>query len=811
MKLRKIVALFLTLALVFAFCACNPPTDPGNDPGGEEPGEETNKEDVEDEIFVEKSTEPETPLSVSSPKNYELPETGEPNASGNVVETGRGFGIKNGTYLLLFVPSGEGYGLSLETEEGKVLFSSDAPAEVGYSINGMYTEYIYLRAPYSTLGSTEEGLLASARLTSAKGSVFLVSDEITVSGGEFRLRRTVQVEDAKDGGGYFSRVSFSAPGEKKYADCEYFVPSKMYRTETALTAKSGLAFADTRMGLPMAMLRDRASGAALSLVKAASGISTKSGDTATASGISSEYGYGSAGVLKRSAPTVGYTYPAQERGLGAGGRKFAAVSEDNDIRFDLVIEAGEYDSFNAAMSDQYLRAVSARELPQADTDLDRVYSQSMSDLSDSVEYRNSAWVLPFAVYLNSGTAMAYVAQSGYIGMQISLGAQLIRYGVETGDEDAYRNGFNMVNMWATTAVPEGSDSGVFQCYNNGSEYGNGAPTLRQLCDGMEGMLDALRFTESARPEEDINAWWEIAYGFANFLVRAQNADGSWYRAYDYDGNLLTENNPWKIVVDENTLADAKYNTQIPVRFLCRMFEYTGETKFLDAAKRAGDYVVEHVIDALVYRAGTLDTLGVTDRESGIFAMYAMTSLYAVTGEEKWLEYAEYATVYAMSWNYTYDFVVQNPGKNIAGKFLEKGYTAGLSTISHSVAEFRGADTFMGYAYADFFKMYLWTENSAYYDMALLVQDCQKRSLDLDGEYGYCKRSFACEATAIANMTFSTAENGVWLPWITNANIEAMVKMRSAFGSWDVAALTAAQTRERLTEMLDAYGAGGHAL
>ena len=213
-----------------------------------------------------------------------------------------------------------------------------------------------------------------------------------------------------------------------------------------------------------------------------------------------------------------------------------------------------------------------------------------------------------------------------------------------------------------------------------------------------------------------------------------------------------------------------------------------------------------MIDALLYRAGTLDTLGVTDRESGIFAMYAMTSLYAVTGEEKWLEYAEYATVYAMSWTYTYDFAVQNPSNNIAGTFLEMGYTAGLSTISHSVAEFRGADTFMGYAYADFFKMYLWTENSAYYDMALLVQDCQKRSLDLDGEYG-----FACEATAIANMTFATAENGVWLPWITNANIEAMVNVRSAFGSWDVAELTAEQTREQLAEKLDAYGAGGYAL
>lgn len=823
--LQKIAAVVLALLLLAGCCACADPggtgsdgpippgiTDPDDKPDPDDPSGPTENE--EDEIFTEESADSETPLNVSQPKQYPLPETEDLSAAidgTQIVQVGDNIEMRGAGGALTFVFSEGTWSVAFCNEEGEPLFANDAPAEVGYSINGSYTEYIYLRAPYSVLYGTEKGLLAQATMTSAKGSVFRVSDEYMPAEKGFRLRRTVQVEEAKDRAGYFTRVSFQAPGERMYADCEYFIPSRLYRWPEGLTAKSGLSYADTRMGLPMAMLRDPASGGAVSLAAASSEIRTKSGDSLSANGISEEYGYGSAGIFKRAAPAVGYTYPAQERGTGRGGKKYAVISEENDLYVELALSMDTYENFNAAMADQYLQAVQARPLPQAQTDLDRVYEQSMQDLRDTVEYRNSAWVLPFAVYLDSGAAMAYVAQSGYIGMQISLGAQLIRYGVEADDDLAYTNGFNMVNMWATTAVPEEADSGVFRCYNAGSSYTSDAPTLRQLCDGAEGMLEAMRFTERYRPDEDINAWWEFVYNFANFLVRAQNEDGSWYRAYDYGGHLLTENNVYGITVNENTLADAKYNTQIPIRFLCRMYEYTGEEEYLAAAERAGRYVADAVIGELCYKAGTLDTNGVLDREAGIYAMYAMTSLYAVTGEEEWLRYAEYAAVYAMSWTYTYDFAVANPSGNMAGRFLEKGYTAGLSVISHSTDGYQAVDNFMGYAYADFFKLYLWTGREGYLDMALLVQNCQKRGLDLNGEYGYCKKSFACEATSIQNLSFATAENGVWLPWISNANIEAMVNMRSAYGDWDIAALQERYSGDLLRGMLQAYGAGGYAL
>lgn len=819
--IRKIVAWIFVLLFVFGLAACKgspsgpggPSEDPTNpqDPGGEEPSATENEDD---EIFTEESTEAQTPQQVSVPIHYTLPalaDVSEAVDGSSIVSDGGSISMKGGESSLVFVQEQDTWTVALCNAEGETLFENDAPVEIGYSINGMYTQYIYLRSAYTALYATEDGLLAQAQVRSAKGSEFVVSDEYVLSEGNFLIRRTVQVEEAKENAGYFTRISFEAPGEKMYADCEYFIPSHLYGAPEGLTAKSGLSYADTRMGLPMAMLRDGASGGALSLVAMKEEIETKKGDSLSANGISEEYRYGSAGIFKRTAPAVSYSFPAQERGTGMGGKKYAVISEDNDLYVEVALFSGTYESFNAAMTQTYLQAVQARTLPTAEIDLDRVYSSSMQDLRDTVENRNSAWVLPFAVYLNTGDAMAYVAQSGYIGMQISLGAQLIRYGIEAEDEIAYRKGFNMVNMWATTAVPEGSTSGVFQCYNAGSTYTKDAPTLRQLCDGAEGMLEAMRYTEKYAPDEDINSWWEFVYNFANFLVEAQNEDGSWYRAYDYDGNLLTADNRFGIAITENTLADVRYNTQIPIRFLCRMYEYTGEEEYLAAAEKAGDSVVREVIGKQCYKAGTLDTKGVTDREAGIYSMYAMTSLYSVTGEQKWLENAAYATVYAMSWTYTYDFVVENPSHNIAGKFLEKGYTAGLSMISHSTSELQAADSFMGYAYADFFKMYLWTGDEGYLDMALLVQDCQKRGLDLDGEYGYCKPSFACEAMSVQSMSFATAENGVWLPWITNANIEAMVNMRSAFGSWDIDALLKEYGTARLAEMLQEYGAGGYAL
>ena len=204
--LQKIAAVVLALLLLAGCCACADPggpgpddptppviTDPDDKPDPDDPSGPTENE--EDEIFTEESSDPETPLAVSQPKQYPLPETEALSAAidgTQIVQAGDNVEMRGADGALTFVFSEGTWSVAFCNAEGETLFANDAPAEVGYSINGSYTEYIYLRAPYAALYGTEEGLLAQAKMTSAKGSVFCVSDEYVLAEDGFCLRRTVQ-------------------------------------------------------------------------------------------------------------------------------------------------------------------------------------------------------------------------------------------------------------------------------------------------------------------------------------------------------------------------------------------------------------------------------------------------------------------------------------------------------------------------------------------------------------------------------------------------------------------------------------------
>ena len=488
--------------------------------------------------------------------------------------------------------------------------------------------------------------------------------------------------------------------------------------------------------------------------------------------------------------------------------KYAEISTENDLRFDATIYVGNTEDYTSAMTDAYQTQLALQEIPAASVDLDAAYKYNIEDLNQMAYSKNDVTLLPFARYVETGTGFSYYSECGYIGMQISLGYEMYRYGLQTGNTESKRLGLSILNMWASTATYPGTNSGVFRCYRSEGGYGNTAPTLRIMTDGMEGMLDAVRLAESVDKSVNISAWKSMVTKYADFLVSKQNTDGSWYRAYDYDGNKCVEGNRFNIPINADTIADSKLNTQIPIRFLVRMYEYTGDAKYLTAAKKAGEYVVSEIIPQGQFSGGTLDTQGVVDRESGIFCEYAMNALYSATGEAKWLNAAVQAAVYSFSWTYTFDFIVYNTQNYKAGIATSKGYTAGMSVISTAGY---GADSFISYMYYDLFKLYVWTGNEVFLKMSDIAQNHTKRIMDLDGEFGYKYRSYMIEATNISLFRFITAEEtGVWLPWITNSNVVPMTNMKQTFGTFDIADALKENTMEELTAIIEQYGAGGKA-
>lgn len=806
---QRLLAVGISLLSLFAF-ACQETSETsesfsdGDSSGYTSVEEENSSSSVEEEKDA-------TPYACETVRKYDLPELKNVDAAygENIFAVNQAPALVSGEYRLSFDENGVRIDdvsvcgkENIGTEESLLSYSS-SPAEVRVTTDRKLVDTETVKGNYTEFYSAEGDVFAVATLTSRQGSVFKVYDRYSVTDGGFSVTRTVKVEEAKERAGYVSVFGMQL---SDCTDADYFVPSRIYGNSRVIDGGSDYLVSTSRLPTPVTMVSDKQTGKALAVNVPDPNIRTKENDPLTTADVSSEYLYGSLGLSEKGVLCV---YPCIESGQDANARKYAALNVDNDVQYSFSIRVSQNEDFGTAMSEALGKAVVDMKEIEYQAELDAIYSTCIEDMSSLMVYRDTAYVLPFASYVKDGSSIAYVAQSGYIGMQISCGYELLRYGIQKGDEAIYTNGYNMVNMWATTAVPEGSDSGVFCCYNNGKGYGDTAPTLRQLSDGAEGMLDALRLMESNRPSVNVDAWWNLVYGYAEFLVGAQNADGSWYRAYDYDGNLLTKDNEWNIVIDDNTLADKKYSTQIPIRFLTRMYEYTEDERYLETAKKAGEYVKKYVIDAREYRGGTLDQKGNYDREAGIYAFYAMSALYAATGEQGWLEYAEKAGAYALSFTYTHDFVVYNRTSNMAGKVLESGCTAGFSPIIISETGASGVDVFSGYLYYECFKMYLWTGNEYYLKQALILQNCQKRTMDLKGELGYYKKSFMCEATGIMTFTFATAEGGVWLPWITNANVEPMTNMLQTFGGYDIGSLLENYTEAQLLEMLSAYGSGGY--
>ena len=79
-----------------------------------------------------------------------------------------------------------------------------------------------------------------------------------------------------------------------------------------------------------------------------------------------------------------------------------------------------------------------------------------------------------------------------------------------------------------------------------------------LADGMEAILDAYVYLH--KRGEERQSWLDFCIKTGDWLVRVQNEDGSFYRAYNTDGSIRM---------------DSKSNTPSVIRFLVQLYLVTG--------------------------------------------------------------------------------------------------------------------------------------------------------------------------------------------------------------------------------------------
>ena len=121
------------------------------------------------------------------------------------------------------------------------------------------------------------------------------------------------------------------------------------------------------------------------------------------------------------------------------------------------------------------------------------------------------------------------------------------------------------------------------------------------------------------------------------MIKLQDEDGSFPRSF-----LI---NTAEIIEESGTTS---YNV---VPLFVMLSQDLNDKKYFDSAIRAADYVWESFGKRGVFIGGAIDNPNITDKEAGLLSMEYFLSLYEETKDPRWLERAQTAGDFAISWRW----------------------------------------------------------------------------------------------------------------------------------------------------------------
>lgn len=197
--------------------------------------------------------------------------------------------------------------------------------------------------------------------------------------------------------------------------------------------------------------------------------------------------------------------------------------------------------------------------------------------------------------------------------------------------------------------------------------------LRTMTEPMNDLLAAYLWYQKQGVEK--TEWITAVNRFGEFLLEKQNEDGSWYRAYTPEGEPVFMNEREDCTEEENDRG-RKASTIIPVVFLCNLAESVPEReKYIEAARKAGEYTLLHEVKNELYQGGTMDNPNIVDKEASQYVMAGLYHLYKATGERRYLEGSVQAAKQFVTWNYIWNAPMRE-GTILAEKnFRTKGMGA----------------------------------------------------------------------------------------------------------------------------------------
>lgn len=717
-----------------------------------------------------------------------------------------------GSYKIVFENGG------IEVLKGeKSLYFNKQP--IYFSIKDIGAISIFKDVPYESVEQKEKScIVCTGHFTSENGSKFHVADEYECKNGALQVHRKVDVLQKADRDlGFQTKIGFWMKESENMEDYNYFSPGEWYKhNEFAADYAMGKDMShsyywrkETYSGLPMFVAQHIASGETICISRLNADVKLGTVDRMQSENfVDSKATIGAIGVSKPNPEALLYTYygaklckkiDAQTDGIsidyiypGTNGEVKSPFERNvNMKRVNHPIEVGfkheysveilfeQYDSFQNMMKQTWRHVYDRLKDRLADISNQVLFENNMKLLCNVTnEYAPNVWGTPFAAQLPQFDPNSTSSEIGFVGQQTGIGYQLIRWGTNTQNDEAVLKGTGIIDFWVNKTMTKTGCPKVW--YQMGLDCFEPQPQfVRQLGDGLEGILDAYVFLHNHYIEKA--TWFSYCKKAADWLVKIQNEDGSYYRSYNYD---------------ESMCMDSKANTPSVIRFLVEMFVITKEESYRKAALKAGEWTYDNLYINMEYRGGTCDNQDILDKEAGIYALFAFLALYDLTEEPKWIEASKGAADYVETYTYIWNFPVTT---NYPTMPFNVNHISGQS---HIVAGSGAADVYMacgGYVY---YRLYLLTGDEHYRDYAEFIYINSKQANDIDGSLGAAIPGLVHESGFFCEQLYQG--NYHWLPWCTFVEVDPVSRMFDTFGVYEIneAEKISWETRQKMNRIYD---------
>ncbi len=635
-----------------------------------------------------------------------------------------------------------------------------------------------LATGYKMVRKSAEGIDALAEIPYGDKVVFRVQDHWALSGPVLSVRRTVEVVgDAP--GGFDSAIVLMVDRSVPWAAVNYMAPGALYGDPTYNGERSPggtLNYAAHRYQMredflpaPLFALSFQNGASVAVLDPSPRGDSTFEETKLTKDVMTdARFQFGALGAWQDTDGPIqfGFWFPGSVTGTFMGGapnakprtvRRYHPITQGVTHSYEVRFRFGANESFRDVTRDSWRWAWNSLNPAVTYIDVEQMRRVLIDHLAAQAATIDGRTAIPFVLSTVTDKLQwnwTMVAM-GFVGKEIECADQLLR----EADRDNTERGKKMRETGLAIissiihALPTPPLQGTGYDLATGKPWDHIwlAPWLRNATEDMRVLMRAYR-RERARGREHPE-WFTWVKSYVDWLILQQREDGSFPRR-------------WKPGTSD--VAEPSGTTSYaPVPLLVIMSEETGDPRYTQAAIRAADYIWLNYGTRGLFVGGASDNPNITDKEAGMLSMEAFLSLYDSTKDPKWLDRAKTAADFAESWIWIWNLPMPLDADD-SQLYWKKGVpTIGTQGITALVAG--SADEYLDWAVPSYAKLYTYTHDEHYLDVARILLHDTKSMVALPGrQYDMKGIGWQQEGWRFGPGGPGRGVGGhrFWLPWIS---------------------------------------------